>query len=94
LVNYLKNIPKNNKLFLGIIVGKSGVESNCFRPELKIKQNLFPKINFILGNNAVETPRITVSFSLASRLGNVLILFLQTSRLKIKNLLKQAWQIF
>jgi len=42
----------------------------------------------------VETPRITVSFSLASRLGNVLILFLQTSRLKIKNLLKQAWQIF
>ena len=32
--------------------------------------------------------------SLVSRLGNVLILFLQTSSLKTKNLLKQAWQIF
>ena len=32
--------------------------------------------------------------SLASRLGYVLILFLQTRSLKIKNLLKQAWQIF
>ena len=32
--------------------------------------------------------------SLASRLGNVLILSLQSKGLKTKNLLKQAWQIF
>jgi hypothetical protein len=42
----------------------------------------------------VETPRITEGFSLTSRLGNALALSLQSSRLKLKNLLKQAWQIF
>ncbi len=42
----------------------------------------------------MEAPRITVGFSLTSRLGNALALYLQSRDLKIKNLLKQAWQIF
>jgi hypothetical protein len=41
----------------------------------------------------VQTPRITGSFSLASRLGNALALSLQSSRLKLKNLLKQAGEL-
>jgi len=60
----------------------------------KVFFKIFPKIFLLLENNALETPRITVGFSLTSRLGNALALSLQSRGLKIKNLLKQAWQIF
>ena len=51
------------------------MRQNLFFIYYKFNQKIFPKINFILGNNAVETPRIELgSKQAANKLSTYLVL--------------------
>ena len=56
--------------------------------ELNLVKKLSPKIKFILGDNAVESPRLTYGFSLESRPVNAVRCSFRPGVLKQKNLHK------